>query len=95
MTDRYSVIDKSLDDLLRDLDSLKFPSTRGGDTYELAHAAISIKVAKATQRWARVSALASISSVIVAVAAVIVAVGHLPSFVDAAIPRALSGVWPR
>ena len=55
-------------------------TSRRGATYDVVQAAIAIKVAKANEasanesaRWARVAPRASIASVVVAIAAVVVA----------------------
>jgi hypothetical protein len=69
----YSVRDKSLDELLADLESRELQVALATDAYDIAGAAIAIKVAKTTQLWARVSAISAVTSVVLAIAAVVVA----------------------
>lgn len=69
----YTVSDKSLGELLADLESQRLQGQKGAESYELAQAAISIKTAQAMMRWARVSAIAACTSTGAAIAAVLVA----------------------
>ena len=70
----YSVRGKSLADILDDLDDGTVQSHRGGDAWELAQAAISVRTAEATQRFARIASVSSVASVLVALGALIVAI---------------------
>ena len=79
MSERYSVADKSLEDLLRDVDSDLIAGRRTG-AYEVLGAAIPIRVAieneraaRAMAKWARIATFSSIASVGVAIGAVVVA----------------------
>jgi hypothetical protein len=66
--DRYTVIGKSLDQLLHDLDRGNLQGAKAGEAYELAQAAISVKAAKAAIRWTKVAAVSACISTVVAVA---------------------------
>jgi hypothetical protein len=78
--DRYTLADKTLEQLLRDVESGHMASNRISAYAELPHV-LAIKVAQSNEAaartmasWARVAALASVASVFVAAAAVIVAI---------------------
>jgi hypothetical protein len=78
--ERYTLADKSLDELLRDVESGRMAANRISAYADLPHV-LAIKVAQAnaasaaiTARWARTAALASVASVVVAAAAVAVAI---------------------
>jgi len=70
----YTVKDKSLSQLLSDLDDHTVQSNRGGDAWELVQAAISVKTAEANQRFARIASASSVASVVVALGALVVAI---------------------
>jgi hypothetical protein len=59
---------------LSDLEDSTVQSSRGGDAWELVQAAISIKTAEATQRFARIASASSVASVVVALGALVVAI---------------------
>jgi hypothetical protein len=79
MSERYSVADKSLEELLRAVDSDLIAGKRH-DAYEVLGAAVPLRVAieneraaQAIAKWARIATFSSVASVGVAIAAVIVA----------------------